>query len=145
MDIFTLKCFAKIPKYDSIEQISPLIPSNKNMNYSRIQKWLSSFLIFSILFLQTFEVPLLSTTRAEAKVNADIVSFIVDEDIYGGGVKSKILQYAKDIQAYLPNTRVVIFPVQKTANPFLIASINEKLFYEGDGEGFSRLVGTILI
>lgn len=115
------------------------------MNYSRTQKWLSSFLIFSLLFLQTFEVPMLSSTRAEAKVNADVVSFIVDEDIYGGAVKSRVLQYAKDVQAYLPNTRVVIFPVQKTANPFSIASINEKLFYEGDGEGLSRLVGTILI
>ena len=116
------------------------------MNYSRIQKWLSSFLIFSILFLQTFEVPLLDSTRAEAKTKADIVSFIVDEDIYNGAVKSKIAQYAQDIQAYLSNTRVVIFPVQKTANPFSIASINEKLFYEGDGElGISRLIGTILI
>lgn len=103
-------------------------------------------MIFSILFLQTFEVPMLNSTRAEAKTNADIVSFIVDEDIYGGAVKSKVLQYAKDVQAYLPNTRVVIFPVQKTANPFQIASINEKLFYEGDGEpGLSRLIGTILI
>lgn len=115
------------------------------MNYSRTQKWLSSFLIFSLLFLQTFEVPMLSSTRAEAKVNADVVSFIVDGDVYGGAVKSRILQYAKDVQAYLPNTRVVIFPVQRTANPFAIASINEKLFYEGDGGGLSRLVGTILI
>lgn len=102
-------------------------------------------MIFSILFLQTFEVPMLSSTRAEAKTNADVVSFIVDDDIYGGAVKSKVLQYAKDVQAYLPNTRVVIFPVQKTANPFSIASINEKLFYEGDGDGLSRLVGTVLI
>lgn len=115
------------------------------MNYSRPQKWLSSFLIFSLLFLQTFEVPVLNSTRAEAKMNADIVSFIVDDSLYGGAVKSRVLQYAKDVQAYLPNTRVVIFPVQKTANPFSIASINEKLFYEGDGEGLSRLVGTILI
>lgn len=88
---------------------------------------------------------MLSSTRAEAKTNADIVSFIVDDDIYGGVVKAKVFQYAKDVQTYLPNTRVVIFPVQKTANPFSIASINEKLFYEGDGEGLSRLVGTILI
>lgn len=88
---------------------------------------------------------MLSSTRAEAKVNADVISFIIDDDIYSGAVKSKVLQYAQDIQAYLPNTRVVIFPVQKTANPFTIASINEKLFYEGDGEGLSRLVGTILI
>lgn len=102
-------------------------------------------MIFSLLFLQTFEVPLFSSTRAEAKTNADIVSFIVDDDLYGGAVKSRILQYAKDVQAYLPNTRVVVFPVQRTANPFSIASINEKLFYEGDGEGLSRLVGTVLI
>lgn len=89
---------------------------------------------------------MLSSTRAEAKINADIVSFIIDEDIYGGAVQTKVLQYAKDIQAYLPNTRVVIFPVQKTTNPFTIASINEKLFYEGDDEsGLSRLIGTVLI
>lgn len=115
------------------------------MNYSRTQKWLSSFLIFSILFLQTFEVPMLSSTKAEAKVNADVVSFIVDDALYSGAVKSKVLQYANDVQAYLPNTRVVIFPVPKISNPFTIASINEKLFYEGDGAGLSRLVGTVLI
>lgn len=115
------------------------------MQYSRTQKWLSSFLIFSLLFLQTFEVPMLDSTRAEASINADIISFIVEEDIYSGAVKSRILQYGKDIQAYLPNTRVVIFPVQKTANPFSLASINEKLFYEGDGEGLSQLIGTVLI
>ena len=88
---------------------------------------------------------MLSSTRAEAKANADIVSFVVDVDIYKGSLESKVLRYATDIQAYLPNTRVVIFPVQKTANPFAIASINEKLFYEGDGKGLSRLIGTILI
>lgn len=88
---------------------------------------------------------MLDSTRAEAKVNTDLVSLVVDEDIYSGIVKAKILQYANDIQAYLSNTRVVIFPVSKTANPFMIASANEKLFYEGDGTGLSRLVGTILI
>lgn len=102
-------------------------------------------MIFSILFLQTFEVPMLDSTRAEAKVNTDLVSLIVDEDIYSGIVRAKISQYAKDVQAYLPSTRVVIVPVSRTANPFTIASTNEKLFYEGDGEGLSRLVGTILI
>jgi hypothetical protein len=88
---------------------------------------------------------MLSSTRAQAKVNADVVSFIVDDTLYSGAVKSRILQYAQDVQAYLPNTRVVIFPIQKTINPFNIASINEKLFYEGDGDGLSRLVGTVLI
>lgn len=115
------------------------------MHYSRFQKWLSSFLIFSLFFLQTFEIPMLDSTQANATVSADIVSFIVDDALYSGAVKSRILQYAQDIQAYLPNTRVVIFPVQKITNPFAIASINEKLFYEGDGEGLSRLVGTVLI
>lgn len=115
------------------------------MNYSRFQKWLSSFLIFSILFLQTFEVPWLNSSRAEAKTSTDIVSFFVEDAIYSGAVKTRISQYAKDIQAYLPNTRVVIFPVARTSNPFFIASTNERLYYEGDGSGLSRLVGTILI
>lgn len=88
---------------------------------------------------------MLDSTRAEAKVNADVISFIVDDAIYTGAVKSKIFQYAQDVQSYLPNTRVVIFPVQKTTNPYNIASINEKLFYEGEGVGLSRLVGTVLI
>lgn len=100
------------------------------MNYSRLQKWLSSFLIFSLLFLQTFEVPMLSSTKAQAQTNTDIVSFIVDDITYTGVLKAKILQYANDVQAYLPNTRVVIFPISKTTNPFVIASINEKLFYQ---------------
>ena len=83
---------------------------------------------------------MLSSTRAEAKVSADIISFIVEDSIYNGAAKSKILQYAKDIQAYLSNTRVVVFPIQKTTNPFVIASINERLFYEGDEASLSRLV-----
>lgn len=115
------------------------------MNYSRPQRYLSSLLIFSILFLQTVEIPLFDSTRANAQMNADLVSFIVDDDVYSGTVKSKINQYAEDIQEYLPHTRVVIFPVSKVSNPFNIASINEKLYYEGDGEGLSRLIGTILI
>lgn len=88
---------------------------------------------------------MLSSTKAQAQTNADIVSFIVDDITYTGVLKAKILQYANDVQAYLPNTRVVIFPVSKTTNPFVIASINEKLFYQGDGTGLSKLVGTILI
>jgi len=104
------------------------------MNYSRTQRYLSSLLIFSILFLQTVEIPLFDSTRANAQMNADLISFIVDTDIYSGTVKSKINRYAEDIQAYLPHTRVVIFPVSKVSNPFNIASINEKLYYEGDGQ-----------
>lgn len=100
------------------------------MKYSRFQRYISSLLIFSILFLQTFEVPMLDITRAEAKTSADIVSLIVEEGIYSGDVKTKVLRYAEDIQGYLAHTRVVIFPVPKTISPFALASINEKLYYE---------------
>jgi len=137
-----VKCFAKQRKNDTMFPVS-YYSSHKGkvpMHYTRFQRFLSSALIFSILFLQTVEIPLLDVTRAEAKVSTDIISLIVDEGIYSGAIKSKILRYAEDIQAYLPNSRAVIFPVPNTINPLNIASINEKLYYEGDGTGVSRLI-----
>lgn len=45
----------------------------------------------------------------------------------------------------MTNTRVVIVEVDDNIAPHNIAALNEKLYYEGDGNGISRLVGTILI
>ena len=95
--------------------------------------------------MQTVHVPFLYFTQANASGYNDIISIIVDDSLYSGSVKSGILQYANDIQGYLPNTRVAIFPVSSQIRPNLIAALNEKLFYEGDGNGLSRLVGTVLV
>jgi len=45
----------------------------------------------------------------------------------------------------MDNVRVAIFPVPRNINPYEIASINEKLYFEGDKDGLSQLLGTIII
>lgn len=99
------------------------------MPYSRIQQFISYTLIVSILFLQTFEIPFLQRAQAEESSNARIVSFIVDEDTYDD-FSSEINTYAKDIQGYMDNVRVAVFPVPKTINPYEVASINERLYLQ---------------
>ncbi len=112
--------------------------------YSRIQKILSWILMFLIVFTQTFHVVWFQWVSAYASDYRDIVSIFVDKETYDE-FSSQIRWYARNIQSYLWSTRVVIFPVQETISPFAIASLNEKLYYEWDGDGISRLVGTILI
>ena len=114
------------------------------MSYSRFQKIVSYLLIVSILFLQTFEFPIVSQTKAASETNHQVISFLVDESAYSE-LSSKIKRYAEDVQGYLDNTRVAIFPLPHDINPHDVASINEKLYYQGDGDGLSQLVGTILI
>ena len=114
------------------------------MPYSRIQQFISYTLIVSILFLQTFEIPFFQKTQAEEPSNARVVSFIVDENTYDE-FSSEISTYAKDIEGYMDNVRVAIFPVPHTINPYEIASINEKLYFQGDKDGLSQLLGTIII
>lgn len=113
------------------------------MSYSRFQQFVSYLLIVSILFLQTFEIPFLNRAQAEDTSNSRIISFIVDEATYDE-LSSEIKTYAKDIQGYMDNVRVAIFPVPRDINPYEIASINERLYYQGDGKGLSQLAGTIL-
>lgn len=113
--------------------------------YTRFQQSVSILLITSILMLETVRIPFLYESAAASSTQTDIVSFIVDEDLYNSASKSKIVRYAEDIQGYLTDTRVLIFPVKKTINPHLIAALNERLYYQGDGQGLSRLVGTMLL
>lgn len=112
----------------------------------KLKKWLSSFLIFVIFALQTFQIPL-NVTRLYASTSEapNLVSIIVSEATNSGEVKTKIKRYADDIQAAMNNTRVVIVEVANNIAPHSIAALNEKLFYEGDGKGIARLVGTVLI
>lgn len=107
--------------------------NTKIMRYSRMQQSLSYLLIFSILFLQTFHIPLLDSTEAAVTQSDDLVSIFVENGVYSD-VKDSIDQYARDITAYLPNTRTVIVPIAGTVNPSSIAAVNEKLYYEGDGK-----------
>ncbi|MDD2745687.1 MAG: VCBS repeat-containing protein, partial [Candidatus Gracilibacteria bacterium] len=112
----------------------------------KLKKWLSSFLIFVIFALQTFQIPF-SVTELYASTSEapNLVSIIVSEATNSGEVKTKIKRYADDIQAAMNNTRVVIVEVADNIAPHSIAALNEKLFYEGDGKGIARLVGTVLI
>ncbi len=85
--------------------------------------------------------------RAEAGPEnyRDIVSIIVDRDTYWSQ-RSRILRYADDIAGYLGGVRTSILVVDNETPVATIATKNEKLYYEWDGEkGTSNLVGTVLI
>ena len=85
--------------------------------------------------------------RAEAGPQnyRDIVSIIVDRDTYWSQ-RSRILRYADDIAGYLGGVRTSILVVDNETPVATIATKNEKLYYEWDGEkGTSNLVGTVLI
>ncbi|PID86452.1 hypothetical protein CSB08_00530 [Candidatus Gracilibacteria bacterium] len=121
--------------------------------YSKLQKFISFFLIFFLLFSFTFRVPffgLLSNTFAKETEFYNIVSIIVEEDIYPS-IKNEIERYSKDIQGVLEKTKVIILPTPNTATSFNIASLNEGLYYEGlkslkpSASFESKLIGTILI
>lgn len=111
----------------------------------RFQKSLSAFLIFTIFFVQTVQFPIVSNTQAAGGDAPNLVSVIVSESTNTSELKSRIKRYADDIQNAMSNTRVIIVEVPDNASPHNIAALNEKLFYEGDGNGISRLVGTVLI
>lgn len=111
---------------------------------NRFRKTVSAFLIFAIFALQTFQIPLSTTSAASSDV-PNIVSIIVNESTNSFSTKSRIKRYADDIQSSLENTRVVIVEVPDNVAPHNIATLNERLYYEGDGNGPGRLVGTVLI
>jgi hypothetical protein len=50
--------------------------------YSKIQKFISYFLIFAILFLNSFHIPVFFKLQAEEIINYNLISIIVDEDTY---------------------------------------------------------------
>lgn len=107
---------------------------------------MSSFLIFTLFAIQTIQIPFLVTkVSASGSSSPNLVSILVSESTYAGALASKIKRYAGDIQKSLPNTRAVIVEIPDMVAPQTIAATNEKLYYEGDGNGIGRLVGTVLI
>lgn len=126
--------------------------------YTKIQKFIASLLIFSTFFSFTFNITLewlIQTIFAWDNTIYNIVSIVVQEEIYdtsvfSSSIKSKIEDYAKNIQKTLPNTKVLIFPMPKTTSPFSIASLNEKLYNQWykwlDGLSWeSKLIWTVLV
>lgn len=119
----------------------------KDSKYSKLQRLLSYFLIFSLLFLNTFHFDFLSTTKAEATSNFWIVSIVVDENTYnsmGNLFSNKIDRYAADIQTKLKDYKVIIIKIKRDESPYKIAKLNEKLYYEGS-DWLSQLAWTILV
>jgi len=121
------------------------------MKYTKIQKFISSFIIFSLLFGTTFRVPFFQfSTFAWSSEFFNLVSIIIDEDSYNE-ISSEINRYASDIQGVLENTKVVILPTPKNTDAFNIASLNESLYYEGyksidNSVNFeSKLIWTVLV
>ena len=120
------------------------------MNYSKIQKFISSFIILLLLCSITFRVPFFGfNTYAGNSDFYNLVSIIVDENTYDE-VDSEIEKYAKNIQGVMKNTKVVILPTPKNTSAFKIASLNEALYFEwyksvADVDFESKLVWTVLI
>ena len=121
------------------------------MQYSKIQKSISSLILFSLLFGLTFRVPFFDyKTYAWNSEFYDLVSIIVDQDSYDE-VKTEVQRYASDIQGVLENTKVVIVPTPTNTPAFKIASLNEWLYFNGykvideDTNFESKLVWTVII
>lgn len=121
------------------------------MNYSKFQKFTSSFLIFSLLFGISFHIPFFNfKTFAWSSDYYNIVSIIVDENTYNEA-KSEINRYSKDIQWVLENTKVVILPTPTNTPAFNIASLNESLYndwykaIDKNADFESKLIWTVII
>jgi hypothetical protein len=100
------------------------------MNYSKLQKFVSGLILFSLFFSVTIRVPLGSFgVHAGSSDFYNLVSIIVDEGTYGD-ISSELTRYAEDIQGVLENTRVAIFPTPDNTTPFQITSLNEALYFE---------------
>ena len=120
------------------------------MNYSKLQKFFSSLIIFSLLFSISIRIPVLDfLIYADDSKYYDLVSIIVEEEIYDD-IKSEVKRYAEDVQWFLENTKVVILPTPKDTPAFNVASLLELLYnewYKGlSNVSFeSRLVWTVLV
>ncbi len=120
------------------------------MSYSKIQKFLSSLVLFSILFSITVRVPFYNFSAfAGSSDFYDIVSVIVEEEIYDD-IKMEVNRYAADIEGVLDNTKVIILPTPKDTDVFNIASVNEALYFEWykwvEKTNFeSKLVWTVIV
>jgi len=122
------------------------------MNYSKFQKIISSIVLFWFFFTFIFRFPsvdLFDSVFAQNRDFYNIVSIIVDEEIYSD-IDDKVKRYATDIQNTLENTKVVILPTPRTSSAFDIASLNENLYFEWYNwlkkiDFISKLVWTVLI
>ena len=117
------------------------------------KKITSLFLLFFFFFSITFRIPvelfIWASSYATNDDFYDLISLIVDEETYEE-TRPKLVQYSRDIQWKLENTRVVIIPTPSDASILDIASLNESLYYEWykahkDVSYESRLVGTVLV
>lgn len=121
-------------------------------NYNKIQKFISFFLIFSILFSFTVNIKFFGfiwTIMASDTKYYNLVSIFVQDDIYSD-IKNEVNTYAKNIQNNIENTKTIIIPTSKTEHPFNIASVNEKLYFEWESWFFwnkwnSKLIGSVFI
>ncbi len=113
----------------------------------RFKRALSGFLVFAILFGQTFRFPLLETSRAAENSSPNLVAVVVGDSAYSGDVEDRIDRYAADVQAALPGSRAIVVTVPNDAQPDKIAAMLERLYYEGDGKdsSVSRLVGAVFV
>ncbi len=126
----------------------------KKWDYSHYQKFLSWALIFFILFNLGLRIPFVQfftpKVNAENKDFYDLVSIIVDDDIYSS-VDSELKRYAKDIEWVLANTKVVLIPTPQDASAFQVASLIESLYYEWyksvkpDIDFESKLIWTLIV
>jgi hypothetical protein len=130
-DFKNLKSIFKYNKFKTLFK-SLKLPELRRNDYNYLQKLTSLALIFFILFNLGFRVPFLqlfNQTHAENKDFYNLVSVIVDDDIFNS-VEPALKRYAKDIESVLDETRVVLVPTPKDASAFQIASLIESLYYE---------------
>ena len=104
------------------------------MNYSafyrRSQKIASTIILAFFLFQNIFSFPAFFFAQSLAiPTHEDLVSILVEKELFDLA-SEEIQAYASRIQAQLPDTRSIIFPLEADVDPVVIATLNERLYRE---------------
>ncbi|MBS8121698.1 hypothetical protein [Candidatus Vampirococcus lugosii] len=105
--------------------------------------YLSSFLLNNFIFFLWGNV----SAYTPKDTNNNLVAVLVDSDIYNGGVGNDIKRYAQNyIQGSISDSKAIIIPVNidNFTAPDIV-KILQNLYFEGQKDAPSSLIGTILI
>jgi len=131
----------------------------KKQTHPIYQKGISLMLIVVLLLTQMIHISPVYGDPEKTKIN--LVVLLVEEGLmenqgsYEGlslsppasTLSERIQRYGMDIQQKLGNTKVTLLLVNKKEDPYEIAKVLEKLYFEGDGtpQEINNLEGIVLI
>ncbi|MDP5038824.1 MAG: hypothetical protein NWP80_00060, partial [Candidatus Gracilibacteria bacterium] len=115
-------------------------------NYTKIQKYISSTLILSILLSFTLNIPtigIINSIFASDSLNEQTVTIFVENKVYSS-LRSDIFKYANNITKSLDSTKTLIVPIYEDTQPYDIIKFNQRIYSQGF-DGYNNLVGSVFI